>query len=424
MNDDFYPRYGAFLRKFLTTYANSSRFQTPKATAEQYLEYESKLEALSRDLAEPTRSHVDLKRNCAIAAAGSVRVDLQRDGEAKAWDTFVEYHPDATIYHTQAWRRVTEEGFGHRAYYLRALDERGHFVGVLPLFLVQGLFGRRLVSVPMRDRGAVLSSDQKTESLLIRRAIDLSRELKCKYLELRSLHRMSPAIIEEQHLHCRQEWITTRIDLSPGVERLWKNLDRDFVRWAINKARKQGVTVELDATERGINLFYDLFARTRRKMGIPPFRKRLFESIWKNLIQEEGANLFLVWKDAQPIHGMINFFSKDTFIPAYAAPQNQWRKSYPNEIMFWHTIAWATERGFRFYDFGSDSPRQTGLLRFKKKWGGVQQPMFYYYFTNGHAKVPHFDSSAASYSILRKAWTLLPGPVSKIAGGWVTRQLS
>jgi FemAB-related protein (PEP-CTERM system-associated) len=424
MNDDFYPRYGAFLREFLRTYATGSvKFQTPKATALQYLEYETKLEALSKDSTALTTMPIDSRGNV-VDSQGSISVGLQNEEEAEAWDAFVESHPDGTIYHTQAWRRVTEEGFGHRAYYLRALDERGHFVGILPLFLVQGLFGRRLVSVPMRDRGAVLSTDQKTESLLICQAIDLSRELRCKYLELRSLHRMSPETVEERNLHCRQEWITTRIDLSPGVERLWKNLDKDFVRWAINKARKQGVTVELDATERGINLFYELFAKTRRKMGIPPFRKRLFESIWRTLIQEERANLFLVWKDSEPIHGMINFFSKDTFIPAYAAPQNQWRKSYPNEVMIWHTIAWATERGFRFYDFGSDSPRQTGLLRFKKKWGGVQQLMFYYYFTNEHAKVPHFDSSADSYSVLRKAWTLLPAPVCKIAGGWVTRQLS
>jgi hypothetical protein len=121
---------------------------------------------------------------------------------------------------------------------------------------------------------------------------------------------------------------------------------------------------------------------------------------------------------------MINLLSKDTFIPAYAAPQNRWRKHYINEFMIWHSIEWAAGQGFRSYDFGADSPRQTGLLQFKKKWGGIQHPMFSYYFLNGTDALPDFDSSSPAYSLARKAWAKLPVPMCKLLGSWVTRQLS
>jgi hypothetical protein len=171
----------------------------------------------------------------------AMEVDFLRAEELAAWDACVEARPQGNIYHNLVWKAVTEEGLGHRAYYLRALDSSGQFVGVLPLFLVRGMFGRRLVSVPMRDRGGVLATDGPTASRLVARAIALTRELHCQYLQLRSLEEIDPTVLREHDLHCERCWITTRIDLSPGVEKLWKALDRDFVRWAIGKARKEGM---------------------------------------------------------------------------------------------------------------------------------------------------------------------------------------
>ena len=429
MNSDFYPRYGPWIMEFVRKTLDSSvSFRTPREVAWQYDEYEKALEAHSADRADvscPTPWITTPQSSCDIHfGTESMSVDFLRPEESAAWDAFVETHADGTIYHTMAWKAVTEEGLGHRAYYLRAVGEGGEIGGVLPLFLVSGVFGRRLVSVPMRDRGGVLAQDRETASRLVEKAIELARELKCEYLELRSLAPIDAEVVREHGLLIERNWVTTRIDLSPGVERLWSALDRDAIRWAIKNAERKGICVEIDNSEAGIELFNGLFVRARTAMGIPPFPKRLFLAIWRHLISKGKANLFVVRNGLQPIHAMINFLSKDTFVPAYAAPQNAWRKWYPNECIFWHTIRWAAQQGFRYYDFGSDSPRQVGLLRFKKKWGGVQQPMHYHFFLNGRQTAPNLDSSSQTYALARKAWALLPTTVSKTLGGWVTRQMS
>jgi FemAB-related protein (PEP-CTERM system-associated) len=426
MNSDFYPRWGRWLMDFIENRLDSSvSFESPARLARKYLEYESLLESHSRDLTQSeSLACVETVANPEPRLGDQLEVGPLQTGERDQWESFVHSHPRGSIYHTLAWKAVTEEGLGHKAYYLRAGDSSGNFRGVLPLFLVTGIFGRRLVSLPMRDRGGVLASDSQTASLLISRAIELTRELNCKYAEFRSLEEIDPQILSGHELHCQRHWITTRIDLSIGVERLWKNLDRDAVRWAVKKAGKEGLRVEMDDTQQGAETFYRLFVQTRRAMGIPPFPKSLFLAIWRHLIAQGKANLFLVWKDTEPVNGLISLLSKDAFIPAYAAPQNAWRKYYINEAMFWHSIEWAASQGFGFYDFGADSPRQTGLLQFKKKWGGVEHPMFYYFFLNGPEALPNFDSSAATYSLARKAWAKLPVPVSRMMGNWVTRQLS
>jgi CelD/BcsL family acetyltransferase involved in cellulose biosynthesis len=297
-------------------------------------------------------------------------------------------------------------------------------IGILPLFLVRGLYGRRLVSVPMRDRAGVVASSRAVMHALLRRAIALTGELDCRYLELKSLEPLDHDVASELGLRLHRHWITTRIDLTPGPEALWRALDRDFVRWAIGKARRSGVTVAVHEDPDGPELFHELFVRTRTAIGIPPFSPRLFRAIWQHLVSAGRANLFVARAGAEPINAMINFLSGDTFLPAYAAPQNAWRKSYPSETMFWATMEWAARQGFRRYDLGADSPEQEGLLAFKRKWGGVHHTMSTYYHLRGNAQPPVLDSSSRQYALARRVWAHLPAVVARPLGAWVTRQLS
>ena len=50
---------------------------------------------------------------------------LKESHEETVWDHFVLGHPQASGYHTLAWRRVISNVFGHRTFYLMAKDE-GH----------------------------------------------------------------------------------------------------------------------------------------------------------------------------------------------------------------------------------------------------------------------------------------------------------
>jgi FemAB-related protein (PEP-CTERM system-associated) len=415
MNADFFPQYGAWLMNFMRKHVNAEvAFATPAEIADVYKKHEAVLEAASRDTTGPK----------VVAPGSPVRVTEFRKEDSAACEAFVEAHPGGNIYHSPAWTAVTQEGLGHCPFYLKATDGAGRITGVLPLFLVKGITGRRLVSVPMRDRGGLLALDRVSGRALLAQAVDLSHGLRCAYLELRSLDEFDAELASEFGLLVTRHWITTRVDLSPGVERLWKALDKNAIRWAINKASRTGMTFEDDESEAGIDLFYDLFVRTRTHMGIPPFPKSLFTAIWRHLIAEGKGKLFVVRKQGVPVNAMINLLSGNTFVPAYAAPQNEWRKSYPSEFMIWHSIRWAAERGFTSYDFGADSPHQTGLLQFKKKWGGVQYPVSYVYHLNGRSKPPNFDSSSGAYAAVRRIWRRFPLPLSRGLGAWATRQLS
>lgn len=355
----------------------------------------------------------------------SPSIGLLQSNEEEEWAAYVNTHPHASIYHTLNWRNVTVEGFGHTPYHLRARDASGAISGILPLYLVKGLYGRRLVSVPMRDRAGVLSHDDATAIGLVQRAADLSADLRCRYVELKQLHRLPATVVQALGLKEMEHWITTRVDLSIGADKIWRLLDKDAVRWAIGKAERSGVRVEVDNSQDGIDRFYVLFSQTRTRMGIPPFPKALFDAIGRHILDHHRGSLHFAVVGNQPVNAMISLYSGSTFLPAYAAPQRHVdRKFYPSEVMLWHTISWAAQNGFSTYDFGADSPRQEGLLRFKRKWGGVPTPLVSYFHLRGGVRIPELDSSSAKYDHVRNLWSRLPVPVSKALGAWVTRQLS
>ncbi len=124
----------------------------------------------------------------------NLRVAARAHPLHQAWDRFVESHPGAGIYHSLAWQRVTEQGFGHRSTSLCAIDRGGTVQGVLPLFEVRGIFGRRLVSVPMQSSPA--SAARATSSL-------------------KGLHPLPPGCTDADW-QVNRGWVTTQVDLTPG----------------------------------------------------------------------------------------------------------------------------------------------------------------------------------------------------------------
>src|SRR3989339_94765 len=44
------------------------------------------------------------------------------ESDRKAWDSFVLSRPDGTFFHLTGWKKVIEKTFGHKSYYLIAVN--------------------------------------------------------------------------------------------------------------------------------------------------------------------------------------------------------------------------------------------------------------------------------------------------------------
>src|SRR6266851_493709 len=104
-----------------------------------------------------------------------MKVELAKHREL--WDGYVQMAAPDSLYHYWVWREVIEETFGHRSYYLTAIED-GRIRGVLPLVSIRSrLFGRFLVSIPFFSYGGILADTAEARDTLLKGAVELGCDL-------------------------------------------------------------------------------------------------------------------------------------------------------------------------------------------------------------------------------------------------------
>jgi lipid II:glycine glycyltransferase (peptidoglycan interpeptide bridge formation enzyme) len=108
-------------------------------------------------------------------------------------------------------------------------------------------------------------------------------------------------------------------------------------------------------------------------------------------------------------------------VSGYAANSKLGRAFRASDFVYWHAIRWASENGYSKFDFGADSPNQTGLRQFKEKWGASEEIVSHYYYLNRINHIPVVDSSKGFWQLTRKLWSLIPDPFFEMFSRWAMR---
>lgn len=351
----------------------------------------------------------------------TVTVSILKPQDEESWNKFVFSHPSATVYHALEWRYVSKV-LNHQPLYLIAKNEKGHIEGVLPLFFLSGLRGRRLVSIPLRDRGGPLCANELAMKELLQATKDIAVEKNCRYIEIKTVNGLPEAVKQLSFIE-RKHYLTTVVFLDPDIEKMWKSLDYGSVRWAIRKAEKNGVRVRWGESNSDIYSFYEVFLQTRRRLGVPPYSVKLFEEIWNMMGKKGRAGFLLALCGNRVIGGIVLFNFKDTVIEAYAACDQHYLNLCANDLMLWEAFKWAATNGYHYFDFGASSPYQKGLRDFKLKWGGRERELPFYFYLNNSRTVPLVDSNTPDYQIVRRLWSKMPVSFTRTFGPFLTRQM-
>jgi len=261
------------------------------------------------------------------------------------WDDYIYNNDNANIYHQIAWRRIIENTFGHKSYYLIAKDNN-IIKGVLPLFLMESkLFGRHLISLPFLDRAGVISDNQQIMSLLCDQAIGLAQRSQVDFLELRNQHEVNHNdLITVAH---KVNFILPS-DLSPDI--LWKNVLQKNVKNKVRKAWKNQIYVDIGNDPQFISNFYHVYCIHMRYLGTPVYPKLFFLNILKEFA--DSINILLAKHEDEVIGGKIVLPFKDTlyFISQYSL--RQYNEFHPNNLLYWTAVEYASKNGFKFCDMG------------------------------------------------------------------------
>lgn len=284
------------------------------------------------------------------------------------WAEFVAGHPEATAFHHPAWARLVADCYGFRAFAVVSRDPAGRIRGGLPVIEVRHLRGGpKWVTLPFTDYCPPLVSAGE-EAPLAAELRQASQAAGVRRVEVRApMAGATPGGTAFRHV----------ITLEEDAGQVYKRIRRQ-VRQQIQQAEKMGVKVR-EATEPGdlTDVFYRLHVRNRRRIGVPVQPRRLFRMLWESVISPGLGIVFVAEAEGQPLAAQVCMAWNGTMIGKYSASDERAWSLRPNDLIIWHSIKTACERGCLWLDMGRTDDDNQGLRAFKRSWGAAEQPLVY-----------------------------------------------
>ena len=344
-------------------------------------------------------------------------VRLLSDNDSEAWDRFLSGHDDAVLYHTLAWRDFVQQVFRHKPYYLLCENE-GRITGILPMFLVHfPLLGSKLISMPYDiGAGGPLVTEVSAAPLLVERAMQLARELRTGYLQLRCAHKQDA--LAELGLEECEPVILSEIVLD-DEKAVWARVERDH-RKAMRKAARRGVVIREAASLEDCLTFFSVYLHVFRDFGTPPYNREYFERLWHDLAGTKKVRLLLAEVEGRCVGGLMMFAWGRNLTSKFAAvlPEAVSLRAYP--ALYGRAIEIGLEEGFGRLSWGTSSRDQTGLIEFKERWGAISNATAFYSLALTGSP-PDIEKYYDTEGLARRAWKRLPLSLTPLLGGLLNR---
>lgn len=345
------------------------------------------------------------------AALSSVPiVKMMRQEDMARWDEFVMSCPDATFFHRSGWKKVIEDAFGHRTWFMYAECD-GKIEGVLPLAEINSLFfGHALSALPFCVYGGVAAISESAKEALDLAAQKLASELKVGHLEYRNTKPHHP------EWSAKDLYVTFRKEIVEEAEQNMLAIPRKQ-RAMIRKGIKAGLQSNVD---QDIERFFFAYSTSVHRLGTPVFSKKYFRLLKE--IFSDDCELLTITKDGRIISSVMSFYFRDEVLPYYGGGTSEAREVAGNDFMYWELMRRACERGYKIFDFGR-SKLGTGAFDFKKNWGFEPQPLYYEYQLHRAKAVPEHNPLNPKYAIFIRTWQKLPLTLANILGPHIVKNL-
>ena len=340
------------------------------------------------------------------------------------WDAFVENHPFGWISHLSAWKEVLERTFKHiRGHFVAIWDDGpNEIVAGIPIYTVRSwLTGNRLVSVPFITHGEALISSPQHMEMLLPPIFDLYKKTRASYIEFNTWR--STSLVEDPRLEVSHFYKHHYLPLDRNPEELKKTFHKSSIQRKISRAIKNDLQVKLGKNEEDLAVFYRIFSRTRKRLGLPPFPYRFFRSSWEVLGPSNLMTLLLVFHNGQPVASSILFKFKEMVVSEFNCDAGGFRNLGVNQFCEWEAIKLAYEQGYKIFSFGRTPPQNKGLMAYKGRWGTTQDDLPSFFFPSSFHKEIEEREASWKYKLIKRVSEKTSGSLFHILGELVYRHM-
>jgi len=311
-----------------------------------------------------------------------VNVDRLTVAQEEAYERFVAAQPASTLYASLAFRKFLRHVTGEDDRYLVATDN-GAIVGVLPAFLQRDRGrGAVLNSLPFFGSiGGVIGGSGKADvSRALLDAFDataagadcISRTIITSPLE-------DDVRMYESRPHTFRDGRTGQITPLPSGgddEQLMAVFDDPRPR-NIRKAQKSGVSVSERWDEDALRFLARVHADNIGALGGLTKPLDVFLAV-PRCFDRAQYSVFVAARDGRDVAALLAFFYNGTVEYYTPAVLHDERPFQPLSLIVFEAMKLAIARGCTRWNWGGTWKSQESLYDFKKRWGAVDRPYFYY----------------------------------------------
>ena len=293
------------------------------------------------------------------------------------WTAFLRARPEALLYHSLPYRDLLADLLGCRPDYLVAVDADERVRGALPIMWALDASGTRVANaLPYYGSNGAPVADSDEAAAALAAAWDAratAPDTAAATLVANPL--AGEPKVAHTHVDERISMVTDLPD--PGgdfEERLLAAIDAS-ARRNVRKAERAGYEVVRD--EEALDDLRRLHEENMAAIGGAAKSAAFFEAVPRHFRAGDEWQLWVA-RDGRSVAAALLVFhfgaTAEYYTPAIA---HEHRSSQPLSAILVAAMADAALRGLRRWNWGGTWRSQTGVYRFKRKWGAVERSYRY-----------------------------------------------
>ena len=323
------------------------------------------------------------------------------------WDTLVQSHPEAGLYHESRWLRVLQRSLRVQPFccVLRRSDGSPR-AGMPGALVASPLTGRRLSALPLSEFADPLVEDAADLLLLLKAFRGHGESQQAPSAQLRTRNPLLAEAVEGWTLD--DSCVRHVISLEGSHNEVMGRCKPD-IRRSVGLAHEAGLRLRRGLDDATLKTFHRLLACTRIRRGLLPQPLKFFQAM-RDLFGKRLLVSVTETTGGIPIASSLGICAGSTFYGLYAGSNHQFHNLRPNHLLNEAEMALAGEMGLKWYDYGRTQRDNRGLRKFKERWGAEALPMYTYNLGS------HVKPGTARHSLARRFVPLIPYPAAALAG--------
>lgn len=289
------------------------------------------------------------------------------------YSAYLLSNPNSLIYYSLAYKTFLEDLLACTSAYWLTREE-GRITGVLPTMRYAGRYGDVVNSLPFYgSNGGILASTPAAEAALIRTFDEfVQRPGVAAATWVSNPFALTAGAPSHDLIDDRIAQFTPLVS---DPERLFQCIDGS-ARRNVNKARSEGVSVRVD------NGAFDFLEQAHREgmaaIGGLAKTSDFFRNLPRHFCADKDYRIYLAERAGRPCAALLLLYFNRTieyYVPTTIEAE---RNSQPMALILYQAMLDGAAAGYTRWNWGATWPNQTGVWRFKHKWGAIDSRYRYY----------------------------------------------